>query len=72
MFLVEEHANGDFTAFLPVSPTPTVGFVVKLPAAWVEPVDGSLGDAINSVIHWGLGTRDLVARARDTAPSAAD
>jgi uncharacterized membrane protein len=60
VFIVEEHESGDCTVFLPVSPTPTVGFIYTLRKERVRTLDAPISSVINCIMHWGIGSKNLV------------
>lgn len=69
-FVIEEHADGRFTVFVPSIPTPLAGAVYVLERSRVHPVDVQFTDALRVVSRWGSGAKDLVAameRAGSTA-----
>ncbi|MEI6085602.1 MAG: DUF502 domain-containing protein, partial [Verrucomicrobiota bacterium] len=55
-FIVEKHADGQFTVFVSSSPTPMAGAIYILPAARVHPVNVPLAQAMVSITKWGAGT----------------
>ena len=60
-FIIEEHADGRFTIFVPSVPTPLAGAVYVLTADRVHPVDIAFTQALKTVSRWGAGCKDLVA-----------
>ena len=60
-FIIEEHADGRYTVFVPSVPTPLAGAVFVLPADRVHPVDIAFTQALKTVSRWGAGCKDLVA-----------
>ncbi|HJS46911.1 MAG TPA: hypothetical protein VJ773_02880 [Gemmatimonadales bacterium] len=60
-FIIEEHADGRYTVFVPSVPTPLAGAVYVLDRARVHPVDVPFTQAIKTVSRWGSGSRELVA-----------
>jgi uncharacterized membrane protein len=60
-FIVEEHANGSFTIFVPSVPTPAAGTVYVLNKERVHRVDVPLTTAVRCITHWGEGTGELLA-----------
>jgi uncharacterized membrane protein len=63
-YLIEEHEDGSSTVMLPSSPTPFSGVVRIVPRHQVELLNVSLGDLSTVLSQWGVGARDLIARAR--------
>lgn len=62
--VMETHADGRATVFVPSSPTPTVGSLYVLPASRVHPIDVPLSKFMNCLSGWGLGTKDLLPAMR--------
>jgi len=60
-FIVEEHADGAFTVFVPSVPTPAAGAVYILPKERVHLVDVPFTKAVSVISKWGSGARDLRA-----------
>lgn len=60
-FVVEEHADGRLTVFVPAIPTPTVGAVYILDARRVHRLDVPLTTLVQCVTRWGAGSQALVA-----------
>ena len=58
-FVVEEHADGTFTVFMPSSPTPFSGTVLLMPAERVHFVDVPFRQAFTSQAKWGTGVRNI-------------
>jgi uncharacterized membrane protein len=63
-FIVEEHADGRYTVFVPSVPTPLAGAVYVLSRARVHPLDVAFTQAVHSISRWGSGTKDLVTAMR--------
>jgi uncharacterized membrane protein len=61
-FIIEEHADGRLTVFVPSIPTPLAGAVYVLTADRVHPVNVPFIDAIKVVSQWGAGCKELVAK----------
>lgn len=59
-FVVEEHADGRYTVFVPASPTPFSGAVLVLTPERVHIVDVPFMQAFQAMTKWGTGTRDLI------------
>jgi uncharacterized membrane protein len=57
--IVEEHADGKFTVFVPISPTATLGQVYLLPHANVERLEARFVDVVNSMTQWGMESKKL-------------
>ena len=60
-FIIEEHADGRYTVFVPSVPTPLAGAVYVLDRARVHPLDVPFTQAIKTVSRWGSGSEELVA-----------
>jgi uncharacterized membrane protein len=69
-FIIEEHADGRYTVFVPSVPTPLAGAVFVLPADRVHPVDVAFTQALKTVSRWGAGCKDLVAAMEAAKQSA--
>jgi uncharacterized membrane protein len=63
-FLVEEHADGSFTVFVPSVPTPAAGAVYVLPKERVHRVDVPMATAVRCITQWGTGTGQLLEAMR--------
>ena len=57
--IVEEHADGKFTVFVPISPTATLGQVYFLPHTSVERLEARFVDVVNSLTQWGMESKKL-------------
>ncbi len=57
--IVEEHADGKFTVFVPISPTATLGQVYLLPHTNVERLEARFVDVVNSLTQWGMESKKL-------------
>jgi uncharacterized membrane protein len=60
-FIVEKHADGQFTVFVSSSPTPMAGSIYILQPERVHPVDVPLRKAIVCVTKWGTGAAEMRA-----------
>ena len=69
-FIIEEHADGRYTVFVPSVPTPLAGAVFILTADRVHPVDIAFTQALKTVSRWGAGCKDLVAAMEGVKQSA--
>jgi uncharacterized membrane protein len=61
-FIVEEPEAGQYTVFVPISPTPTVGQVYLLPESRVKKIEAKFVDVVNSLTQWGLGSDKFFRR----------
>lgn len=66
VFVVERHDDGQYTVFLPSSPTPGIGTIQVVPAERLQHLDAKSSKVFETLSHWGVGTRDVVKK-----PSAA-
>src|SRR5215813_7155252 len=66
-FIIEKHADGQFTVFVSSSPTPMAGAIYILQPERVHPVDVPLRKAMVCVTKWGAGAAEMRAAmgARD-------
>jgi len=60
-FIIEKHADGQFTVFVSSSPTPMAGAIYILQPERVHPVDVPLRKAMMCVTRWGAGAAELRA-----------
>lgn len=60
-FVMERHANGCATIFVPSAPTPTVGTLFIARADQVQRVDVRLKDAMMCISRLGVGAERLLA-----------
>ena len=58
-FIIEKHADGQFTVFVSSSPTPMAGAIYILQPERVHPVDMPLAKAMLCVTKWGAGAAEL-------------
>jgi uncharacterized membrane protein len=63
-FVVEKHADGRFTVFVPAAPTPAAGAIHILPGSRVHLLDVPVSKAVKCITSWGAGSRDLLAAIR--------
>ena len=63
-FIIEKHADGQFTVFVSSSPTPMAGAIYILPPERVHPVDMPLRKAMVCVTKWGSGAVEMRAAIR--------
>jgi uncharacterized membrane protein len=57
--IVERHADGYVTVFVPSPPVPTVGQVYIFEAAKVHPVEVPLTKFVSCITKWGLGAQEM-------------
>jgi len=70
-YVVEEHEDGNFTVFMPSSPTPFSGTVLLMPANRVRIVDVPFTQAFSSMAKWGTGVREVSRLAAQEQQRAA-
>src|SRR5215510_10136491 len=58
-FIIEKHADGQFTVFVSSSPTPMAGAIFILQPERVHPVDVPLRKAMVCVTKWGAGAAEM-------------
>lgn len=63
-FIVEEHADGRYTVFVPSAPTPAVGAIYIIPRDRVHIVDAPFLTAVKCVSTWGVGSEELLRAMR--------
>ncbi len=63
-FIIEKHADGQFTVFVSSSPTPMAGTIYILSPERVHPVDVPLHKAMVCVAKWGSGAAEMRAAIR--------
>ncbi len=64
-FVVEEHASGDFTVFMPIAPTPTMGFVHVVSRDSVQLLDVKANRALSALVSWGDGAEAALASEKE-------
>ncbi len=63
-YIVEEHADGNLTLFVPLGSTPGIGTIQIVGNAKVERLDASMMDTLGCLFNWGVGTEALLKRQR--------
>ena len=66
-FLVERHADGRCTVFVPSAPTPAAGSIYILTPERVHAVDVSIVQAMSCISKWGNGSTELLAALKPEA-----
>jgi len=61
-FVVERHASGLATVFVPSAPTPAAGSIYYLPADRLKFLDVPVADAMACIMRLGVGSRELLER----------
>ena len=62
-FIVEELENDNFTVFVPTAPTPSMGRIYFVGKERIRKLDASMGSAMNCVMQWGIGSKELFSPA---------
>ena len=57
--VVEELEDGSLTVFVPMAPTPGIGFLQIVSPARIERLDCPMSDALGWTLNWGTGTGAL-------------
>lgn len=60
-FLIERHADGRATVFMPSVPTPMAGALYIMPGDRVHPVDVPVATMMKCISKWGAGSAELLA-----------
>jgi uncharacterized membrane protein len=68
-FIVEEHADGRYTVFVPSAPTPGVGAIYIIARERVHIVDVPFLKSVKCVSSWGVGSADLLLAMRPAPKS---
>jgi uncharacterized membrane protein len=63
-FVVEEHADGRYTVFVPSAPTPAVGAIYIVNRERVLVIDAPFLHAVKCVSSWGVGSKALLQSVR--------
>jgi uncharacterized membrane protein len=63
-FIIEVHEDGQYTVFVPSTPTPAAGTVYVIEAARVHLLDVPFIEAIKSVSRFGAGSAELMKSLR--------
>jgi uncharacterized membrane protein len=66
-FLIEVHANGLSTVFMPSVPTPMAGSIFIMPSGRVRPIDVPVTTMMKCISKWGSGTAELLAALKNPA-----
>jgi uncharacterized membrane protein len=67
-FLIETHAGGRSTVFVPSVPTPMAGSILIMPSGRVHPVDVPVPTMMKCISKWGTGSSEILA-AMNSSPS---
>lgn len=60
VFVIEEHASGEYTVLVPASPTPGVGNILIVPAERIQLLDASTAAVFDALSRWGEGLKDVL------------
>lgn len=63
-FIVERHDDGLSTVFVPSAPTPAAGSIYYLTDDRLKPLDVPVAEALACVMRLGVGSREMLARAK--------
>ena len=64
-FVVDRHADGRLTVFVPAVPTPATGSLYIMDPVKVHFIDVPLHKALAVISHWGAGSQELIAALKD-------
>jgi uncharacterized membrane protein len=59
-FIIEEHADGMLTVFVPSAPTPMAGTIYFLTEQQVKRLDVPVAAAVKCIMQLGVGSRELL------------
>jgi uncharacterized membrane protein len=62
--IVEELKDGRVTVFVPMAPTPGLGFLQIVSPSKLEKLECSMSDALGWPLNWGAGTEAVLAGKR--------
>ena len=68
-FIVEDHAGGKCTVFIPSAPTPMAGNIYLIDSARVYPVDVPMTTMFKCISKWGTGAGDLLVALPSEPPT---
>jgi len=68
-FVVDRHADGRMTVFIPAVPTPATGTLYVVDPDRVHLIDVPLHKALGVISHWGAGSQELMAAMKDKSAS---
>jgi len=69
-FIIEKHADGQFTVFVSSSPTPMAGAIYILQPERVHPVDVPLRKAMVCITKWRAGAAEMRAAIQPGSKAA--
>jgi uncharacterized membrane protein len=59
-FLIDIHADGNSTVFMPSVPTPMAGSIFIMPSERVHPIDVPVTTMMKCISKWGAGSAELL------------
>ena len=59
--LIDMHADGNSTVFMPSVPTPMAGAIFIMPSGRVHPIDIPVTTMMKCISRWGAGSSELLA-----------
>ena len=59
--IVEELPDGELSVFVPIAPTPGMGWLQIVSGSKVERLETSMSSALGWVLNWGIGTEALLS-----------
>jgi uncharacterized membrane protein len=69
-FLIDIHADGNSTVFMPSVPTPMAGSIFIMASGRVHPIDVPVTTMMKCITKWGAGSAELLnARASTSSPA---
>jgi uncharacterized membrane protein len=72
-FIVETHADGMLTVFIPSAPSPTAGSIYFLTEQQVKRLDVPVATAVKCIMQLGVGSKELLEKSKQPhVPSAAN
>jgi uncharacterized membrane protein len=66
-FLIDAHADGLSTVFMPSVPTPMAGSVFIMPSGRVHPIDVPVTTMMKCISKWGSGSAELLSALKTPA-----
>ena len=70
--IVEKLTTGELTVFVPLAPTPGIGFLQIVSRDKVEKLNASMTDALGWFLNWGAGTEALFKNQKARTATADD
>ena len=63
--IVEELPGGEVTVFVPMAPTPGLGFLQIVSPSKLDKLECSMSDALGWPLNWGTGTQAILRGVKD-------